>query len=167
MNTLTQERLKQLLMYCPDTGDFYWIVSKSNIPAGSKAGSVNSSGYVSIMADKQRHYAHRLAFLYMLGRMPTHEVDHINGNPRDNRWINLREVPHSANLKNVKLQSRNVSGQIGVIWDASRLKWKAQIRVNGKQINLGRFDDLDEAIKARRDASSKHNFHENHGRSSP
>src|SRR5690606_167269 len=91
------------------------------------------------------HQAHRLAFLYMTGEMPEKVVDHINGDRSDNRWENLRCANQSQNMANVGIRSANTSGTPGVVWDKERQKWRAQLRVNGKKKNLGRFDSIEDA----------------------
>jgi hypothetical protein len=159
---ITQSRLKQLLHYDPHTGVFTWKVRPSNcIRVGDVAGR-NCNGYVRIQINSVRHYAHRLAFLYMLGKVPD-EVDHINHTRDDNRWCNLRAATSSVNSKNQSMNKTNTSGITGVGWSAQCNKWHAQIKINGKSINLGRFHDLNKAKAARRQAESDHGFHANHG----
>lgn len=107
MTPLSQERLKELLDYSPETGEFRWKVDiKYNIPADSLAGCVlKDRGYVQIRIDGSLYYAHRLAWLYVTGSWPSKCVDHINQNRADNSFSNLRDVSSSvnnANRKNVK-----------------------------------------------------------------
>jgi hypothetical protein len=73
------------------------------------------------------------------------DVDHVNGNRLDNRKTNLRKATRSQNVMNKGKLSNNKSGYKGVYWDSQTKKWRACIRVNGKLINLGRFQDKDEA----------------------
>ena len=99
---LTQERLKQLLNYDPETGIFTRIISvSSNALKGDIAGWINGHGYRQLSIDYKKYDCHRLAFLYMLGKLPNEEVDHINHIRSDNRWINLREVTRHENKKNL------------------------------------------------------------------
>ena len=79
-------------------------------------------------------------------------VDHKNHNTRDNRKINLRIVSKQQNSMNKRILDKNTSGYTGVVWDKSRSKWQSRIRVDGKCIFLGRYDDIKEAIKARAEA---------------
>jgi len=113
------------------------------------------------------HLIHRLAFLYMEGSFPSDDVDHINGNGTDNRWINLRSVKRVENARNVKLLSSNTSGHAGVGWDVHRNKWRARITVNNKTKHLGRFDRIQEAVDARKHAEIEYDFHPNHGQIRP
>lgn len=89
-------------------------------------------------------------------------VDHIGGSTtvHDNRKSNLRTYGNnksefqSRNTWNAKLKSNNTSGTTGVHWDHG--KWCARITVNGKRIILGRFDDINDAVKARKEAEEKY-----------
>ena len=163
MNELTQEKLKKFLHYDPDSGLFTWIKDKARAKAGDKANSTNSRGYIQISIDGKRYQAHRLAFLYMLGRFPKQNVDHPNHIRSDNRWSNLRETDHAGNNRNRAMDSRNTSGCVGVCWHKNWKLWHAQIKVKGKQIHLGTFKKIADAIAARKVAEKKYGFHPNHG----
>jgi hypothetical protein len=78
----------------------------------------------------------------------TKQVDHINGNGLDNRRSNLRPATSAENVRNRSgLRAGNTSGFRGVIWEKSRSKWRAQIKVDGRNRYLGRFDDPAEAAR--------------------
>jgi hypothetical protein len=83
-------------------------------------------------------------------------VDHIDGNTLDNRRQNLRICTNAANLRNGKIRPNNNSGITGVWRDKSRNKWVAEIKVNYKKISLGRFDNIKDASKARKQAEKKY-----------
>jgi hypothetical protein len=68
-------------------------------------------------------------------------IDHCDGNGLNNRRYNLRFSTHKQNTRNGGLRSNNSSGFMGVHWDSLRRKWHAQIKVDGKSISLGRFDE--------------------------
>ena len=147
---LTQDRLKEVLSYDPDSGKFIWKISTSNrVKAGSVAGTLNSTGYIYIRVDGKKYLAHRLAWLHAYGYDPEHGIDHLNGVRDDNRISNLREVSQSCNLQNTKTYSRNTSGFPGVSWDKWRRKWRAQIRSQGRNHFLGYYEDSLEAALAR------------------
>jgi len=161
---LTQKQLKEILRYDPDTGIFTWLVRTANcVKIGEAAGGLNPAGYSGIRLKGRDYLAHRLAWLYMTDEWPKDQIDHINHIKDDNRIENLREVTHKENGRNRSMQKNNVSGCCGVCWYKPYNKWAAQIKVNGKQINLGCFDDLNNAIAARKAAEIKYGFHENHG----
>jgi hypothetical protein len=148
-DNLSQERLKSLLHYDPTTGQFVWTAPRRGVIVGKECGRVSTChGYREIGVDNRQYRAHRLAFLYMLGHCPD-EVDHINQDKSDNRWVNLRGATRPQNSANVAVGARrNTSGLIGVVWDKSRSKWRAQIRISGRKTNLGRFESREEAARA-------------------
>ena len=162
---ITQERLKQVMLYDKDTGKFTWLVKRGCKAKGQNAGNLKKNigkDYIHIHIDGNNYYAHRLAFLYVNGEMPKHEVDHINGNGTDNSWKNLRQCSSIENKRNMRLNSRNTSGYCGVSLDHSGF-WRARINVNKTEINLGRFKNIEDAINARKEAEIKYNFHDGHG----
>lgn len=151
---LTQEYLKSILRYDPETGVFTWLVKRNSrggkVRPGAPAGQVNKYGYLVIGIDGERHFAHRLAWLYMTGAWPEDEVDHENRMPGDNRWINLRPATSTQQKINTGMRCDNSSGIRGVWFDAPRRKWSARIGVEKRKIFLGRFDSIDLAAEARR-----------------
>jgi len=184
MPELTQDRLKELLQYNPDTGVFTWKrrdvkwftdghframtnCKKWNTKnAGEKAGFCCSTwGYILISVLKKKYRAHHLVFLYQNGNLPKGQVDHINHDRSDNRWVNLREVTHRENSLNQTCRATNKSGFTGVSFNKKREKWYSSIMVSGKTINLGQFTSKDDAILARQNANKEYGFHNNHGRS--
>ena len=83
----------------------------------------------------------------------TSDIDHINTDRKyDNRKSNLRIAKRIENCRNRKLNKNNTSGVTGVYWATREQKWRASIRVNYKRIELGDYDDFDDAVKARKDA---------------
>jgi hypothetical protein len=152
---LTQAEVRRLLDYDPETGVFTWLVSAGRVRAGGAAGSMNR-GYREIRIDRRNYAAHRLAWLYMTGERPSHEIDHINGDPGDNRIINLRPATSSQNKANARKRSRNTSGWKGVSWHARDRKWRAMIGVAGRQQHLGYFDCPAEAHAAYVRAAEHH-----------
>lgn len=161
---ITQERLKELLEYNPDTGVFIWKVQASNRAIiGSAAGFIHAKGYRHIGLDGREYKAHRLAWLYMYGEFPENQIDHINHKRDDNRLVNFRSVKNCVNGKNQSIPSDNTSGIIGVYWHKQGKKWKASIMVDGKHIHLGMFKEKALAALSRKAAEIKYGFHPNHG----
>ena len=86
---------------------------------------------------------------------PKIHVDHISHNTLDNRKENLRLANHAQNQWNKGLKSTNKSGYTGVSWDKSKNKWRATIQANKKWKQLGRFDNMIDAVEAYQRAAKK------------
>jgi len=161
---ITQEELKELLHYSPETGLFTWLVDKGSARQGCVAGhNDKSNGYIDIQINTRKYKAHRLAVFYIEGYWPD-EVDHENHIRHDNRWLNLRKTNRAGNSKNLSISPRNKSGVIGVSIDRRLNKFRSTISVRGKNVTLGNFKDFFEACCSRKSAEHKYDFHENHGR---
>ena len=83
-------------------------------------------------------------------------IDHINHKTLDNRKSNLRICEKYQNEWNRGLYSHNKSGTTGVYFNKNKKKWHARIECNKKTVHLGYFEDIDEAIKARKEAEVKY-----------
>lgn len=141
----------------------------SRAVAGGPAGGINKvSGYVMLMFNCTKYYAHRIAWdIQNPNDILTDgwEIDHINGVKHDNRAINLRKVKRTENQKNHPIRRNNTSGVTGVTFEKRTNKWDARIVVDGVSVFLGAFTTLAEAASARKAAEAGYGFHENHGRS--
>lgn len=132
--------IEDLLSYDPETGQFTWKVDQGKAKTGSLAGALNPRGYVSIGWGKKHYSAHRLAWYFVYGRWPRQHIDHINGNPRDNRISNLREATPAQNSAN-RIRNRNKSESAWKgVHKSSKNRWRAQIQVRGSVHYLGSFD---------------------------
>jgi hypothetical protein len=141
--------LLALVDYNPETGAFTNKKSRHKSPAGKNIGLQRPDGYLELRLKYRLYLAHRLAWFYVFGKWPEHQIDHVNGVKNDNRIGNLREATGSQNMQNVgRAQSRSRSQVRGVSWDATRNKWTAHICVAGRQKNLGRFDQIEAAAFA-------------------
>lgn len=160
--TLTHERLLQVLSYDMNTGVFTRRIDahpRRRFKAGEVAGSFDrDSGYVLVGIDGKRYFAHRLAWFFVHKAWPSNDIDHKD-QVRHHNWIdNLRCVTRSENLQNQKNPSkRNKSGIRGIYWCSTREKWKVDISVGNKKKFIGRFSTIDEAKSARLSAVQK--FH--------
>jgi hypothetical protein len=149
-------RLREVLDYNAETGVFLWKVATSSRNAvGSPAGAINNVGYRVICVDGKNYLAHRLAWLYVHGVWPEHEIDHINRDRADNRLINLRQATKSQNMVNGNTRSDNKSGYKGVTWHKGSQKWRAVVQKDGKQYQIGMFTDIEEAAKAYAEFAAK------------
>jgi hypothetical protein len=145
---ITAEHLRELLHYDPETGVFTWIMRGPGRRLCGTVGSVNPLGYQRIAINRRYYQAHRLAWLYVHGEWPVGDIDHINGDPGDNRIANLRPATRSQNLANSKRRKNNTSGYKGVSWNKQARKWHARIGVDGQYKHLGLFTDPAEAHEA-------------------
>ena len=165
MRDLTVDLLNELFTYDKDTGDLIWKESRANgkVKKGDIAGSVDSKGYIILDINYKKCRAHRLVFLMHKGYLPK-TIDHINGNPSDNRIENLRAATTSQNLYNKKLGSNNTSGFKGVSWISHKKKWRGSVYLEGKYIHLGYHNTPEEADKVVRAAREElHGDFANHG----
>lgn len=137
MNKLTQERLKELLHYDPETGVF---TSKRT---GKQVGyrKDRRKPYLFTKIGRRQIRLHHLAWLYMTGEMPKSQLDHINGDPTDNRWSNLRLASHFTNNWNRGRACTNKTGVKGV-WIQGG-KYYCKFERKGEKYRYGPFDDLE------------------------
>ena len=180
----SQEVLRQLLRYEPETGKLFWKqrdASSFTVPgskgtewkaawwnsmhAGKEAfQKIRPDGYRRSKVEGQSHYAHRIIWKLHYGVDPAH-VDHINGDRTDNRIKNLRSIAPADNNKNMGKSRRNRSGIVGV----SQIpcgRWSACIVVGSRFIWLGSHATKEEAVHARLEGERLHGFLPSHRRGS-
>ena len=174
----TPALLASMLTYEPETGKLFWKErARETFPTdrawrtwnsqriGAEAFTCKSStGYYHSHVLGRHMLAHRVVWALYFGQWPAERVDHINGNPADNRIANLRLVTAAQNAMNAARPSRNKSGVLGVLPGTAPGRWRAQIRHAGRTHHLGTFDTIEEAAAARRAADREFGFHPNHGR---
>ncbi|MGL5077741.1 MAG: HNH endonuclease signature motif containing protein [Waterburya sp.] len=142
------EELQRVLDYNPEVGEFRWKVAVANrVKPEDKAGTVRKSdGRLYISFKSKQYLAHRLAWLLTYGKWPEKFIDHIDGNPLNNRINNLRDVSNEDNCQNRrKAQVNNKSEILGAHYDKKSGLFKSSIRSNGKQKHLGYFLTAEEA----------------------
>jgi hypothetical protein len=152
---------KTRLLYSPKRGVFYWILpppAHSDL-MGEEAGTVCSDRfgkcYHVMQIDGVKYKRSRLAFFYITGRMPSNQIDHINGNSLDDRWQNLREATATQNMQNQRKRKRRVSLPTGVRVNKSGT-FAARITVDKAQVQIGTFKTVDEASAAYQMAREKY-----------
>lgn len=155
---VSHERLRALLRYNRHTGAFTWLQkASSNTIVGTEAGCL-SKGYRVIRIDGRLYRANRLAWFYVTGVWPEFDVDHRDTDPGNNRWRNLRDVPHAVNNQNLRRPHRdNEGGLLGTSKIGSR--WRATIGLGGgKTKHLGCFASTEAAHAAY--VAAKRSLHE-------
>ena len=152
----TQEQLKNLFTYNPDTGELIRKISSGGFKKGSVAGSLTKYGYLCVRVNYRLYQIHRLIWVYVHGYFPNKDIDHINRVRTDNRLENLREATRSQNLRNKEKSNKNISGYKGVSFFARDKKWMASIQINGKKKYLGYFDTPLSAHEAYKNFAEKH-----------
>lgn len=170
---ISVETLHQLINYNAETGELIWrrrpremFDTKRHCSvwnaryAGKPALACGTGGYRHGAIFDRSYKAHRVAWALHYGAWPEGVLDHINGNGRDNRICNLREVDQAENMRNLPVRRQSASGVPGVSWFARKQKW--QVRVG--TTHIGYFADFDQAVSARHAAAKAHGYHPNHGR---
>jgi len=175
--------LRRLLTYDPDTGVLTWLPRTPDMFAGAtehrrrwtcaawntkyagKPALIGIDGYGYYQGPINYRYvkAHRVAWAMHYGEWPSQKCSHRNGDHRDNRISNLRDVDHQTCHRNAKLSKRNKTGAPGVNWHARMQRWQAFIRCDGKSRYLGTFRTAAEAMAARRAAQVELGYHPDHG----
>lgn len=146
---ITAERARELFAYDPETGSLTWRKSGKGRRLDLRAGQIREDGYAKTKVDYQEVYNHRLIWLIVTGEWPQNQIDHCDGNPRNNRWENLRDVTNATNSQNQRRPgSKNKSGYLGVSWQPAVNKFRAVITVQGRFMHLGYFMDPADAHAA-------------------
>lgn len=150
----SQAQLKELYHYCPNTGLFTTLTNRRRWKAGRIAGTP-ARGYIQIRVNGEIFRAHRLAWIYMTGVHPEEHIDHIDRNPANNAWANLRLATDAENLLNRTFSKNNRFGFKGIYRAHGRSKgFSAKIKKDGKSHYLGTFKTIEEA-KAAYDAAGR------------
>jgi hypothetical protein len=175
---ITQDIVRRLLDYDPDTGLLRWKRRDRSLFgsdrafntwntrfAGKEAGYQisNENKYLYIGIFGRAFLAHRIIFLWMTGDWPSEEIDHVNRDRIDNRWLNLRAASRLQNSKNQPMRVNNKSGHTGVHWLKREGLWRAQINVDTKVLTLGYSADLSRMVRLRKAAEVLFDFDPTHG----
>lgn len=161
---LTKELLYNLFEYRDGS-----LIRKKDAGTKWKAGQIvgsphsNGLGYINVKFNGRTYFLHRLIFLMHHGYLPQF-VDHIDGNPSNNKIENLRAASRSENAWNYKKPSTNKSGYKNVSFAKNCNKWRVRIGVKSSKYNVGLFDTLEEAANAAEQfREAHHGAFANHG----
>ena len=174
--TVPARALAEALVYDHKTGQIKWKARPGEHFQTQRAASSwnsrnagqpafdrpNRCGHFEGQIFSRRFLSHRVAWALYYDDWPEGFVDHIDGNPKNNRISNLRCVSHKENSRNSKRSRANTTGETGVVRVGG--EYRAEIRVDGEKHYLGRYPTVDSAAAARRLANQKFGFHQNHGR---
>jgi hypothetical protein len=145
---LTYERASAVLAYNPATGALTWKARPSKcVRVGDIAGTKRPDGRLQVRLGAV-YKAHRIAWLLHYGSMPVNFIDHINGDPADNRIANLRDVTASLNQHNRHAAGRNNALGVLNVRRGSAGKFRAMASIDGKYRHIGTFDTAEEAHAA-------------------
>lgn len=154
MSVASDYGLRALYAYDAETGYVSRRQNNRRGKAGERAGYQRKDRRREITYDGRAYPEHRVVWFLHYGRWPENDVDHINGDPSDNRIANLREATRSQNLANANMYANNKTGARGVARTAAGT-FSARIQHQKKVHNLGTFNSLDEAEKAYKDAATR------------
>ncbi|MBJ9837899.1 HNH endonuclease [Citrobacter portucalensis] len=177
---LPVEYLRECFLVEPSVGVLYWkerplshhknekyFKAWSSRFKGKPVGWLGKNGYLYVTLNNKKYLVHRIVWALSNGHWPPNEIDHIDVNRANNSISNLREVTREQNHMNRALingpSRTNKTGCHGVTWHKKSGKWMAKIIYQNKSHYLGIFDDVEDAISARKAAEIQFGFHENHG----
>lgn len=164
MPEISYEEASRVLAYETGTG---FLIRKINTGRMHKAGVIVGSADfrgISVTIGKKRYKAHRIAWLLFYKTWPTMIIDHIDGDPTNNKIENLRQATSSQNSRNARIGKANKTDCIGVVYNKKDRTHRALINNNaGEQIYLG-SGSIEKCTRLRKAAEKEYGYHENHGR---
>lgn len=182
MAELSYAQVSAVLKYDSETGRLFWKerplslfndrkgkaranwLRWNKVYAGKEAfTALTTQGYKHGGIFWKLYRAHRIAWLLHYGEWPSGDIDHLNGDPADNRITNLNDGSTTDNMLNQRRYKNNKSGMGGVAWHSRDKKWAVYANIGGKRRSLGYFLHKDDAIAARRKANNEMGFSGRHG----
>jgi hypothetical protein len=138
------DELRHLLTYDPETGLLKWSENykAKNGMRGKTAGTRRKQGgHIQIRINGRSYAAHRVCWAIAHGAWPVGVIDHINGNPADNRLCNLRDTTHTINAQNTLAHG-------GYYFCPVAGKYRVRISASGRRKHIGHFDTPEDAQRA-------------------
>lgn len=147
---LSIHELRQFIAYEPSSGSFRWVKRFDTRTPGIATGIISSNGYILFSIKGRCYSAHRLAVAFQTDAWPAGDVDHIDGDRKNNKWDNLRSIDRQGNIQNQRTAPKHnrYSGLLGAHYVKETGKFRARIKCNGVKINLGTFETPEEAHAA-------------------
>lgn len=140
------QHIRDHIAYDPSSpSGLVWLTKPNKrIVVGSLCGCLKPNGYWMLRFEGISYLNHRVIWFLLTGNDPARAlIDHVDGNPKNNTFENLRVASLAENTHNTKISKNSRSGVKGVGWNKG--KWQASLMVRGEVVYLGRFTDLEEA----------------------
>ena len=163
MPDLSHSDVLDMFVYDSESGLLTRSKWTSNRTVGAPVGSPNKDGHLKTTIRGKSYLVHRVVWLFYYGEWPEGQLDHIDGDPANNRIANLRIASRVENARNLGVPVHNKTGIMGVSWAKAQRKWVAQIKSESGTIYLGNFDSMFEAACSRKSAEIAYGYHPNHG----
>jgi hypothetical protein len=152
----TLPELYAKVWYDSQTGLFHTRVKTTRSNAGDVITKLRPDGYCRVSVFGERLLAHHLAWFYVNGVWPETDIDHVDGNPSNNVFLNLRMIERNENLQNIrKVRKNSITGVNNVSWNSARKKFVVQLSHMGENKFGGHFDTIDDAIGALKQLKSE------------
>lgn len=153
------EKILESFNYDPTEGILKWKIYRYSGSNYSKMecypGKIINSKATSLYGERMT--TSKICWALYYKKYPDYPIiDHKDGNTKNIKIKNLREATNSQNQMNKIIQSNNTSGIVGVFWYQSKKKWCARIIFENNKIHLGYFNNVENAIKARKNAEEEY-----------
>ena len=150
---MNKELLHNLFEY-KDGNLYRKVTTSTNAIAGQKVGT-DCKKYVRVTINKKPYKLHRVIFMMHYGYLPE-IIDHIDGNPYNNKVENLRPATSQENNRNKKLKIESISKCKNIVWHKKAQKWQVGIKINNSYKYFGLFEDLELADLVAHEARNKY-----------
>ena len=152
----TVEQITALFAYDPGLGRILWRVSRSpRIKVGQEAGSVTKNGHKIVWLNGRHYQVAHIVWVLLTGQWPVNEIYHRNGDPSDNRFEHLEDITRKELCRRAASSREMKPGRSGVpLVTALGKRWTARARIGAKNIYLGVFETVPDAVAAQHRAQA-------------